>query len=625
MKVCLRLVFTAGLAILVFPGSLFGQAVDAAARVAVLREQVVRGVEKFKKTEMGTPPQPEIRHLADAACSMLALGEGPKEAESYLRLALSYQNMDASSPDYGKLMWQAGHPEIKDDNSVEFTMNTFAPAVLRYGDKLSEQFWTQLTPHLQAALVAIRRHQVKVSYTNIYLMKLANLVMLGEILHDPAAIAEGKADLETWLDFTRSNGISEYDSPTYSAIQLVDLEDIYLAPPDAETKARVKVALDYLWSDVAANYFAGRECLGGPVSRSYEFLYQDGTLQNHYYLEGVAPAPIGNDHLGGVWLNASRPDDYHPAPAILDLARIPERITVQRFGTDAGQDRYNYITPDFAIGSASAWYGPQDLAVCAEFVSAKKLPAVAVVADAFDAPFGLTKIADKSGHLKPKHLKALIAAVQEKGTILEVCDLSGDLPHTRSKTIATNIVLPVGVDALYLNGKKLSANRPFNLPADEKATVCLREGNAALAVRIFAADGCMGQPAEYAVKYDGNEAGAGRLVAYHYRGRPARQSQAPVRAGIFMHMEHCATKADFEAFMARVQAVGIVEKETESEWSAAVDFGETHLSAGLDLKKGQIAFRKIDGQEVEPGVLTVNGRNLRDEILGQPGAKSSAN
>jgi hypothetical protein len=533
--------------------------------------------------------------------------------------------MDATSPGYGKVMWQAGHPEIQDDNSIEFTMASLAPAVLRYGDKLSEKFREELPPHLQAAVAAIRRQQVDVGYTNIYLMKMANLIMLGEILHDPSAIADGKAGLEAWITFTQGNGITEYDSPTYSPIQLIELEDIYLAPPDADTKTRAKAALDYLWSDLAANYFAGRDCIGGPVSRSYNFLYQIGTLQNHFYLEGLAPSALGSAYLGGVWLNASRPDDYHPAQAILDLAGIPERVVQQRFGPEPGRDRYNYITPDFDIGSASSWYSPQDLAVCAEFVSQKNLPAVAVVADPFDAPFGVAKAADKSGHMKPKHLRAAIAAVQEKGTILELSDLSRDLPHTRSNSIATNIVLPVAVDALYLNGKRLDPGKPFDIPADEKTMVFLREGNAALAVRIFAADGCGGKPATFAVKYDGNDWRAGRLVAYHYQGKPARLTEASVRAGVFLHIEHCASDADFEAFMARLQAIDIVEKNRDSVWSASVDFGDTHLAAGLNLETGQIAFRKVGGQDFQPRVLTVNGRNLRDEILGPPAARAGTN
>jgi hypothetical protein len=601
----------------------FAAAMDG--RLATLRANVLKRIGEFKLKEMGNSPEPSVRDLPDVALSLLALGADPKEAESYLRFAMACQNMDANSPNYGKVMWKVGHPEIHDENAIEFTMYVFA--ILRYGSQLSEGFRKDMIPHLQAGIAAVRRHGVKVDYTNIYLMKLANLIMLGEIVHDPSAIAEGKANLDNWLAFTRVNGVTEYDSPTYGGIQLICLEDVYLQAPDPETKAKAKAALDYLWSDFAANYFPGRGELGGPHSRSYDFLYQSGMLQRWFYLEGLSPVFAGNDDstFSADWPNAILPADYHPSQAILDLARIPERVIRQRYGLNPGQDRYNYITPDFDIGSASAYRGPQDLKIDAEFASAKKLPVVSVVADQFDAPFGILKVADAAGHRKPRHLRELIAAVQEKGAILALQDLSPDLPRTETTSIATNIVFPAKADAVYLNGKPVNTDAPFDLPADNKATVCIREGNAALAIRIFTAGGYGGKPAEFAVKYDGNKWSAARLVAYHYRGPAAKLSPAPVRSGVFLDMEHCATGADFAVFIKRAQGIKIEESNSPSEWSATAEIGGTRLSAGLDLELRKIAFRKVNGQEIQPRTLSVNGRNLTEEILGRADAGDTAN
>jgi hypothetical protein len=596
-------------------------------RLAALRENVLKRIDQFKTREMADPPQPSVRDLPDVALALLALGSDPKTAESYLRFAMSCQNMDPASPGYGKVMWRVGHPELHDENAIEFTMYAFAPAVLRYGGKLSDQFRKDMIPHLQAGIAAIRRHRVKVDYTNIYLMKLANLMMLGQIVNDPSAIAEGKANLDNWLAFTRTHGITEYDSPTYGGIQLICLEDVYLQAPDAETKAKARMALDYLWSDFAANYFPGRGQLGGPHSRSYDFLYQSGILQRWFYSEGLAPVFAGNDDstFSGDWPNAILPGDYHPSEAILDLAHIPQRIVQQRYGLNPGEDRYNYITPDFDIGSASAFRGPQDFKIGAEFASGKKLPVVSVVADPFDAPFGMLKVADADGHHKPRHLRELIAAVQDKGAILALQDISHDLPQTSSTSIATDIVFPAKATAIYLNGKQINNNAPFDLPADSKSTVCIREGNAALAIRIFAADGYAGKPAQYAVKYDGNKWGAGRLVAYHYKGPPIELNCPALRSGVFLDMEHCASDEDFSQFMTREQAVNIVETSSPSGWSASADLGGTRLSAGLDLVAKKIAFRKINDRDIQPLTFTVNGRNLSDEILGRPVPAESAN
>jgi hypothetical protein len=378
--------------------------------------------------------------------------------------------------------------------------------------------------------------------------------------------------------------------------------------------------LDYLWSDLAANYFAPRDSLGGPHGRSYDFLFQKGTLQHHYYLEGLAPTLMGKDYLGGVWLNAICQGCYHPAPSILALGRIPERTVEQRFGTEPGRDRYNRITPDFDIGSVSAYYGPQDEQISLEFASQKILPVSWVVLDTIDAPYGKQTFVDRSGHDKPKHVKDVLAAVQTGGTVLGLIDLSPDLPHGKAESLATNIILPLRADAVYLDDVKLpaaQAGHSFEQPASEKSIVFIREGKAAAAVRIFQANALANQAPKFAVKYDGNEWGAGRLVVYHYQGKSTGFShgETPV-AGVYLCAESCADDAAFEAFRQRMQAVRIDSQNDGKQWSASVGSGETRLEAALDLADHTIAYRRVGGQDVPSHPLTVNGRDLAAEILG---------
>ena len=92
---------------------------------------------------------------------------------------------------------------------------------------------------------------------------------------------------------------------------------------------------------------------------------------------------------------AARLEETPPAPDILALATLPERIVRSRFGTGPGQDRYVWITPDFTIGSASAYYGAQDKRLCVDLASEKKLPVLHFVVDEYDAPFGLVRSLDR--------------------------------------------------------------------------------------------------------------------------------------------------------------------------------------------------------------------------------------
>ena len=87
----------------------------------------------------------------------------------------SHQDMDAASPAYGTIPWQVGHPEMRDANSIEFCIQPMGPVFKGYGTRLSPGFKGTITPHLQAAFAAMRRHNVPVTYTNIFLMKPVNL------------------------------------------------------------------------------------------------------------------------------------------------------------------------------------------------------------------------------------------------------------------------------------------------------------------------------------------------------------------------------------------------------------------------------------------------------------------
>ena len=505
---------------------------DQTQRLEALREQVVKAVEGADKEMAGPKPEPEIRHLATAGWCHLALGDDVKKGEAYLKQVLAWQDMNPSSPNYGSWAWKVNHPEINDANSVDFTVSFLTPAMLRYGDKLSDDFKKEAQPHLKAAIVAERRHKVAVTYGNIYLMKLSNLIMLGELTGDKSAINDGKANLNEWLANARVNGDDEFDSPTYAPVQLMDLEDVYLNPPDEATKALAKAGLDYLWSDLAANYFPPRDSLGGPHSRSYDFLYQQGTIQHHFYLEGLSPeAPIGKDYLGGVWLNAVRPGFYHPAASILALAHVPERTVEQRYGTGPGRDRYNRITPDYDIGSTSAYYGPQDEEISLELASKKKLPVTGVMIDSIDAPYGKKSFKDASGHNKPVHLRDILATVQAGSSVLALLDLAPGLAKGKFESVATNIIVPVEADAIYIDNTKLPAvqhGQSFEQAVTQDSIVFVREGKSAAAFRIFSAGGLDQQTPAIGAKIRRQRMGGGpvgglSLQGQRHRVRPRRQ------------------------------------------------------------------------------------------------------
>ncbi|MCC6822340.1 MAG: hypothetical protein IT579_16540 [Verrucomicrobia subdivision 3 bacterium] len=596
-----------------------GSSVPEAERLAVVATRVEAGCRQVEAGLANPNPQPSVRQLTSAALGWLELGQPPERAEKLVRHAFGLQDMDPASPGYGTVPWQQGRPEIKDANAIEFTMQPVSALLLRHGDKLSAAFKQDAPPHVRAAITAIRRHNVPLKYSNIYLMKLANLLLLGQAIGDGEAVAEGKANFEMWLTFTRTNGVTEYDSPTYSPIQADCLALAHNLTSDPALKARLKAALDFYWADFAANYFPGRQTMTGPASRNYNqgFLFSDANIEYHYYLAGLRSKPPADTFLSDsvrAW-TAARMNGYRPSPEILALADLPDRTVRSKFGAGPGQDRYVWITPAFSLGSASAYHGPQDRRICAEPASDKQLPLISFVVDALDAPFGLVRATDRGGHSKPHHLPHLLATVQEKGFLLALMDLSPAISDGEFTNLASNVLLPVKVDQLVLNGIPVDSTKPFDLAADADSVVGLREGKAAVAVRLFAADGAAGYAPTWKLEFDGNEQGAGRLAVYHYRGPARKLAEKRPRCGLVMLAARCETDAALAAFLKRAAQIELTETTQAGVWQVKAKLEASELEAGLDLEQKQIALRRVNGRAWRSEVLSVNDRDLARETL----------
>ncbi len=588
-----------------------------AERLAQLRGQAERALQDFEQRNAKPDAKPTVRDFTAAGYVSLALGGDPTHAEAFFRQAFATQDMKPASPDFGTVPWQIGHSEIKDANSIEFTTQSLAGAFVRFGDKLSPSFKAEAEPHLRAALAAVRRHKVKSSYTNIFTMKTANLLMLGKILKDESATRDGMAALDEWLAFTRANGIVEYDSPTYNSVDFECLGHVLAAAPDAATRAKARAALDYLSADLSANYFPGIGALCGPMSRTYDFLYHRGSIQRSYFLEGISPVLESEKPLDTFWINAQF-GGYEPAPAIRELATLPQRLLHSRFGPEPGRDRTEYITPDFAIGSTSAYYGPQNVEIGFEFASKKKLPATWIVLDPFDAPYGKVKALDRSGHSKPKVLRNIVAAVQSKGAVLALFDQSPEAAVEEAHSLGTNVILPVMADAIYLDGEPLhlpEGRQRFDFPLKPDSTVCVREGAAVLSVRFFAADAIDGKSAPLALKYDGNEWGAARIVAMHSSAQTATPPPAFLRAGVFLQAASCPDEKAVAEFLDQTRKSRISQSTKGDIWSATVDVPDAKLEAALDLRQKRIAARRINSHDIVSERLSVNGRDLAAEFL----------
>jgi hypothetical protein len=597
-----RLLRTA-LVLALIPATGRSQGIDAqerARRLAGIRQAVAASVDELEKRLSMPGAAPSIRDLPNAALATLILSKNGPAAEDLIRREFSEQNMDAASPDFGSLPWQIGHPEIQDANAIEFGMQAIGPIWLGYGQYFSAGFKQEMAPHLRAALAAIRRHQVKVTYTNMFLMKTVNLILVGEAAGDDAAAAEGYANLDEWMAWTRLEGICEFDSPTYYAVDLSSLATgcRYAARPAA--RANFKAILDYLWRDIAANFFPARGSLSGPHSRDYDFLRGEGALDVYLYAEGFRDSQNLQklDLEKALLLEATAA--YQPPAGSLDSARVPEKVVMQRWNLLPAAQRYNYVTPDFAIGSTSGDYGPQDRLFSVELGGSNTLPVISVVPDVYDQPYGLQKIKGGDGHGKPRHIPLHLTAVQQKGAALLMLDLD-PRKETDFGTFATNVILPADAGELVLNGHPICVSPSLAERAKVGALVGVKEGNAGVVIRVFLADGCAGQMPELILKADpeGLRKGALRLAIYHYRGSAQPLSENHVRVGLLVIAARCETDGAFATLIEKAGKAAIDEEDSDGIWKVRVALGDLTLEAARDLDRRSILYRRVNGKEVE--------------------------
>ena len=579
-------------------------------RISALKAKISARLPKSEPNLESAKVEGTTSAIANTGLTVLALEGNAPKAERYFRNALRFQDMDTASPNYGNVPFRVGHPEAVDQNAIEFTMWSLGAAISCFGDRLTTEFRQDLVRHFEAGIAAVRRHQVPINYTNIWLLKAANLITLGASTGNAAALEEGRSELKQWLEFTRLNGITEYDSPTYSATQLAALLSIYRDAPDEQTRGSAKLALDYLWTDLAANYFSGSQNLSGPFSRTHDFAFQHEPMSYFYFVEGFGTNMLGPDELGGLWLTIAH-TDYDPGPVIRRVADLPVRTIRQSFGLSVGKQRYNYITPSFAIGSASSFYSRQDLQLCVELASTKQLPTISVITENTDAPFG--DHASRSAH-KVDHLQNAIAAVQNEGLVLALLDLSPGLAQKDDRTVATDIVFPTEADAVILNGNPIDTKSAFKVAAGERSTLFVREGRTVVGLRIFGVEGCRGERPAVELKYDGNDQHAGRLAIYHYRGEPKRITGRSVRVGIVLAAATCETDAEFGDFSRQFGRYRVSESMRGDVWSATLDSSPHRVETALDLKKKECLWRRVDGADVPRALLTINNRDIAAEL-----------
>ncbi|MGI5819364.1 MAG: hypothetical protein ACOX9R_14850 [Armatimonadota bacterium] len=495
-----------------------GVLADGQPRELIAVEAAARGADRTWEALQAGADDLESRRLFSAALAYCEADRDLDRLASIFAAAAAMQDRDPDSPGFGNFHWRRSETAVRDFNPVEFAMRDGAPIWLRHRDSLTDTARAELRELLEYAVEACLRHRVPPAYTNITLMNAGNLILLGEALGRPEAVAEGRVRLDTFSVYTWEAGVHEFASPVYYGVDIDALLLLHALTGSAEVRAQAAALLELFLHDVALNWFAPAQRLAGAHSRSNDYLRGRGGVEGHLWMAG--------------WFDEPRLSRLAPAIAAwrppLGLREIAQgrlpRLVRQSWGIGEAEARTHYLLPGITLSTAGAHFGPDDVPLTVDFAAGRDAVRCYVIPDARQDPFGVDEFA-LGPHSKALHSRPFFAAAQRTtdAVALAICrdgDLIGD-----PRALATHFVMPRDVDACLVGDREISLEgaEPFAHAVDSGISVAIVKGGAVAAVRVVWARGFDGAVAPAALVWDGGEHDAMRLTIDH-----TASAQSPV-------------------------------------------------------------------------------------------------
>jgi hypothetical protein len=567
-----------------------------------------------------------------------AMGGDVADAQALVQRAM--QSMQSS----GFFPWQLCNTNLDSDdaNSVEFTSVALAILLRGHASQLDATTVASITAQVPTILSALqcdttagcadspRGSALTDNYTNVWLLNASAQILLSgvpglEASVSAGALTQGIGEVTQWNQLTAESGIIEYDSPTYYGVDLEALAPAYVFVDDAH-RSVIQQALDSMWRDIAANYFASRESVSGSHSRNYNFLESYGGVDWHTYMLGWrpdVPQTVAEPAIErAILLDLTQHSNaYVPAAGVVAASGTCTRVVASRWGSSTvGATRYNVVTPTYALSSVSAGFGPQDQQFVAE-LGDHDLPVVSVVVDDTNDPYGDEPVT-MGIFSKPEHVVPRPLGVQQNGYLFGMLEIT---PNLTSTSLATNVIFPLGAQTVMLDDEAIAA-AVHTIGASTASVLGVRDQGACIAARILLADpyaSTVNARLELVVDAAGLSLNVGRLVAYHalpsadagtldcttaWTSGAAPLSCQP-RAALVMAAAACSSDADLSQLMSSVRTAMLTTTDpAATTWTASLNLAGAVYSGARDRTTGQIVTQSVDGTAMSfAAALCVNG------------------
>ena len=402
---------------------------------------------------------------------------------------------------YGNIFWgwnETGN-DIGDGNNVEFCMQYAILIKILFNDRLSAEANKTLSQIFSLGIKGARNQFVRVSYTNIYLMKIWNLVSVGQVYHQPAVLEEGRQCFNTWLNQIARNGNREYDSPTYAGVAIESLLLLHKYINDADIKKKASVALDFLLTDLCSHYNPRAGILAGAHSRDYNRVFSRDLLEN-YFNPLLGGKDNNNELFRQVCYSALR--EFGLTPFQKGLMKRNNRFIVQRWDSLDYSYSCDFVGKKVSIASSNQAYSPDDksFAIYLSSPTIPEMPNITYVMEGRDDPYGTWGAEGKGAKLKylmpanypanggwakTRHLMPFIQVAQNKGEFVMLVD--GKKDHNCIKDyLNSTVILPNYFDEIWLGNKKIVVpNIGDKIAFDSTNTFIARFEDVGVAFRIL--------------------------------------------------------------------------------------------------------------------------------------------
>jgi hypothetical protein len=577
-------------------------AAEGDAEVSAWLEKWYKGIKELK-------PNLGCRDLFGFALNAAAAKWHPERIDEVLDLATQMQDREPKNRTYGNFKWYWKDKGPDDLNAAEFCMQQGILIWMFHKDGLSAAGREKLDELIRFGMEGVKRRGVKPGYTNIFLMHVQNLILIGENTERPDVAKEGYAALDEWLNYTWKNGIHEYVTTTYYGTDLDCLNLTAKFTKNEQAKAKVQTALRYLWTDIAANWFAPCERLGGAHSRDYDYLTGHGMLDVHLRPLGLVSGSAKDNNVFRTYAYLAP-----PAELLTQFAKELPRTICQRWGDKAWETSVHYMGKKMAVGSAGACYCPEDKSFTINFAGGPKMVVMNFVMDGRGDPYGVNKAVTGGGHMKSHHLTPFLTSVQRGADVLLIASdntakkKSGNIDVEFDKMLA-HLVLPAELKVWF--GEELATK-----PAEGKETlvptgkpIFLQFEDVAVGLRPVMATDCSGKEAPLHWINDGVKQNATRLTW-------VLSEKAPEGRGTVAFFVRAAEGITDESFGAFRKSFGEVPVHAKP----GADILE--LSAGtmqLVVNPTKSERKVRDGGEAAASspecLLNVNGKEVGREIL----------